>query len=802
MPRKYQSPLSPDGLDRLWDAMSTPADTTSAHASHATEASIIEWLHTAAPSVDSSRIDALRRRLDRSISAETAAPGLPMIGSDSTGARRMELTRQPSAHRLHTRPFGQFATAASVVATVALVVAIAAALAFAGPVRDFWQSSNDPDPGNGSGTGQSLAEFPLHSGRSLVSILVRPGDNQSGSATIGFWDIEMPPGSVLYIPAGIQEMGNQAIEAWVDDGAIIVGASGFEHEVAAGGTTAMEPAPEYFRNAGTDPARLLLLTPMMATEALPLRFTDWPGASTPPATPSIAADYAGTHTILFDSITLDDADAAQVRITVNADTYAPGDIIDPWAGPLERTTDKHSVTVWQGEATVNPAGDAATPQVRQVLAGGDTFPLDAAESEGSLLEATGPENLTLLTLESTPWSENPTLDQTVDAVAPFWGTWTVPTSGEINLAIRSLTLQPGARYELPSNAGIFYLVAEGDPITTNVSTGATGPLGPGSIVAQFPGEMLRFANESSSPVRLVQAIVFSGALDGVTAPEPTDGIVSEVLVQVAGTLPPGEASLMLQAHEFSGTNDGGSGGSESPSLVLMTAIDGAIEARRDGGDATVVSAPGREPNQPALGEVVAIAPGGYMLVQPQGAWAITGGTGEPSTGLVLTVSPMVDATAGSTPEATPEAEPGDTITLRGDPNACDVTPVTGSDVDNLMATPSVNDDPLARSARNRSDGIVDAETTFAITDMLQGYVNCAATGDYTRSSAFYSDQAIRESETMRNLIDSGHDVEDREGLVASVEDIVMFPDGLAGARAVIDGEAVYLTFVFKRMVNG
>jgi hypothetical protein len=254
---------------------------------------------------------------------------------------------------------------------------------------------------------------------------------------------------------------------------------------------------------------------------------------------------------------------------------------------------------------------------------------------------------------------------------------------------------------------------------------------------------------------------------------------------------------MLEAHTYNGTNDGGSGGSGSPSMVLMTAIDGAIEARRDGGGAIVVSAPGREPNQPALGEGVAIAPGGYMLVQPQGAWAITGGTGEPSTGLVLTVSPMVDATAGSTPEATPEAGPGDTITLRGDPNACDVTSVTGSDVDNLMATPAVNDDPLARSARDRSDGVEDAETTSAIVDMLRGYVNCTAAGDYSRSAAFYSDQAIRDSETLQDLVRSGHDVGEREGVMATIEDVVIFPDGHAGARAVIDGEAAYLTFVFE-----
>lgn len=60
--------------------------------------------------------------------------------------------------------------------------------------------------------------------------------------------------------------------------------------------------------------------------------------------------------------------------------------------------------------------------------------------------------------------------------------------------------------------------------------------------------------------------------------------------------------------------------------------------------------------------------------------------------------------------------------------------------------------------------------------------------------AFYSDQAIRDNQTLRDLVEREWKV-GRGPARASVEDIVLFDDGRAGARTVIDGEPAYLTFV-------
>jgi hypothetical protein len=67
-------------------------------------------------------------------------------------------------------------------------------------------------------------------------------------------------------------------------------------------------------------------------------------------------------------------------------------------------------------------------------------------------------------------------------------------------------------------------------------------------------------------------------------------------------------------------------------------------------------------------------------------------------------------------------------------------------------------------------------------------------GNYPQMYAFYSDPAMPESKTIRDLV--GREWQVGEGPARTgVEDIFLFDDGHAGARTVIDGEPAYLTFV-------
>lgn len=252
---------------------------------------------------------------------------------------------------------------------------------------------------------------------------------------------------------------------------------------------------------------------------------------------------------------------------------------------------------------------------------------------------------------------------------------------------------------------------------------------------------------------------------------------------------------MLEVYEYNGENDGGASGEGGQGLALITSVDGVIEVSRNGGNAELIPALGEFSVQAPLGKGIEIEPGGYLLAEPGAGWSITGGTGAPSTGLVLMVSSILG------PDATPvpTAAPGTigTVSLFGEARSCDIVPLTNSDIATALATPASSESPLDRSMRDADGDPADQLTFDAVVYRLQEYADCVAAGDYARTYAFDSDQAIRESDVIQDLVRSGHRVEAGPSARLSLENLQVFPDGRTGARAVIDGEAAYLTFVYE-----
>ncbi len=348
---------------------------------------------------------------------------------------------------------------------------------------------------------------------------------------------------------------------------------------------------------------------------------------------------------------------------------------------------------------------------------------------------------------------------------------------------------------MPTDAGVLYHVASGTVDMHNSDSGNTLNVASGGTVAQVPGTVLTFSNPGAVSVDVIQALVFDGTLRSIASGEFATNAETALLVEQSGMLPPGEASLMLEVSEYNGENDGGAAGERGQSLVLITSVDGAIEVSRLGGDAEVVPAAGSDPVQTPLGEGIEIELGGYLLAQPGDGWSITGASGAPSTGLVLSVSPNLEP--DGTPVATPVAAATETTTLTGTADACEIAPLTSDLVDSIEATPSAGSAPPERSLRDQDGGTRDPATTEGILAMLQAHTDCYLTGDYTRIHAFYSDQAIRESEVIQNLVEVEHEVAASPRITTTVEEIVLFPDGRAGAWTVIDGQPAYLTFILE-----
>ena len=716
-------------------------------------------------------------------------------------ANRPRPARRWVLHRHHlpaSSVFGRFAAA------ILLVIILASAIVI-GPGRGMLPNDVEHQLAALPGFETSKrSEQKPQGDRSLMSIRLTPGEAPTGKIDVGLWRVTIGPGTTLNVPDEIQSLGQDPVAQFVESGSLALGGQGKEFTATAEKNFGLQ-AVEYYRNDSLQSAEMLLMAPLGENGVFPLVVSSNGDQAMSVSSSGVEATLLGTNTVSED-------DGYQIRVTLSTLHYA-------------QMLDQHSyrgatpayVVIEQGEITIKRTATEGTPAPSEVYGAGDTLLLGPNARLNVTFTETGSEPLSALIVETAPMSDNPTLDQSKKAAAPFFIHWTVPEPGDVTLTLRTLTIEPGGTYAMPTDAGVSYALVNGE-VDLSMDDGDATPLQPGAVVGQEPGTTLAFANTGTEPVRLIQSVI-SASEDVTSWPgEQSTNTETQIVVTARETLPPGPATIMLQQHAYGGDTGARQASQGGNGVALAIAGEGTINVSRVSGDVQIVPAdassvantaasgtpmvsqslnttPEAEFTVPPLGENLPLSAGnGYMLAHPGGGWSMSGHGDEPSIGIALTVSPS--GTGGATPAAasgTP-ANDGPTITLRGDAAACSIAPLTSDRIDQVLATPAPATSSLARSLKNQPGGSADPATTDEISSMLQSYIDCTSSGDYTRMYAFYSDQAIRENDSMRDLVERDWQVGERP-VQASVEDIVLFPDGRAGARAVIDGEATYLTFV-------
>ncbi len=780
-------------LNEFWDRLvegNAPADDAGHHpnAPERQLEALVLYLESLKPHMSLTSLGALDLAMSHLV-----AEDLPMNATTPNDRDRSTTATLPGTRTSRSR-IGLILRAFDGLAAALLILILVSGLVLIGPARNFLDSEVPGQFASMLGVDEDDSTEQSIGSHSVTSIDVRPGEYDGDRVEVGLWEVELPPGSAMTAaPTGVEPPMTFGFS--VSSGAVVFMSNGKEQPAGPDVSVGGHPGLDYVRNTSTDPATLLVLASTPSTATFPLTIDPWVPAGSPAASPAIDPASLGAEPVLFGSAELTD-EAFQYRVLLTENVLAPGMSIGGALslGPPEAQL--RSVTVRSGELRLEGKGSQATPQPPRAIAAGETL-VDEDDIWSIDLRVTGSENATVLGLMTMPAADNHTLDQTLESIAPFWGEWTVPASGEVRLAVRLLTLQPDGTYSLPTDAGVLYHVATGAVAMVNSDSGNTQDVSAGGTVAQIPGTVLALSNPGSSPVAVIQTLAFTGSLRELASGEAATNGETALLVEQGGTIPPGEVTLMLEVSRFNGGNDGGGASQGGQSLALLTSADGKIQVSRIGGDAEVFPAGGDGSYRPSLGEYVRIGVGDSLLVQPGGGWDITGASGAPSLGLVLTVSPASPNLQPASPAASPEATVTGSYELVGEAAACDIDPLTIDLVDNIVTTPSIAPTLGERSLRGAADGASDPASTDEIVALLQAYADCSTTGDYTRIYAFYSDQAIRESESIQEMVESTHDFGEAPRVIATVEDIMRFPDGRAGARTVIDGEAAYLTFVMQ-----
>ncbi|MGB3304860.1 MAG: hypothetical protein WBA63_01665 [Thermomicrobiales bacterium] len=798
-------PREIDALDALWDSLNQeesrlPRIPEGQDGDSALSIALLQSL--AAQEFDMPTTVGSSDRVRARFDAITGKDG-PMASVHAPTIPAANRPRLPRHRVLHQHDLPTSALFGRLAATILLLVVLASATAI-GPGRGMLPGNVERQLAALPGFESSKPKQKPQGDRSLMSIRLIPDASPTGRIEVGLWRVTLAPGTTLRVPETIHTLGQDPVSQFVESGSITLGGQGKEFTATADHNMGIQ-AVEYYRNDSVQPAEMLLLAPMGENGAFPLVTSSHRDASTPSAAMEPTAILLGTNSISAD-------DGYQIRVTLSTLHYA--DMLDQ---QHYRAGSPAYALIEQGEVTVNRAATDGTPASSEVYGAGETIRLDGNRRLNATFTESGSEPLSALIVETAPMSDNPTLDQTQKAAAPLFIDWTVPAPGDITLTFRTLTVGPGGTYAMPTDAGVSYALISGN-VDLSVDGGEATPLQPGAVVGQEPGTTLAFTNSGTKPVRLIQSVV--SASDDVTnwPGEQSTNTDTQIVVTAGETLPPGPVSIMLESREFEGDNGARSSSQDGIGITLAIAAEGTVNVSRLGGDVQIVpdnastsgtppvgtpvvsqgnraATPASDAAQPPLGENMPISDGnGYMIAHPGSGWSMSGNGDSPSIGIALTVSPSDFGNA--TPEAmsgTPASD-GPTIMLRGDAAACSIAPLTADRLDQIMATPVAETSPLDRSLKNQPGGSADAATTDEITAMLQSYVDCTAAGDYTRIYAFYSGQALRENEAAIDLVERDWQVGERP-VQASVEDIVRFGDGRAGARAVIDGEATHLTFV-------
>lgn len=400
------------------------------------------------------------------------------------------------------------------IAAAGLILAVVAALVLLVPVRGLLDGNEPSRFAAMLGFDENESTEQNVGSQSTITLDIRPGDYEGGTVEVGFWEVTLAPGSAMFAPTS----GDPISEPFgfsVSQESVLFGGDDTWRLVEEGGSVGDLAGIDSVRNPNTSPAHMLVLAPMPPNAGFPLTIGAWsPGDAA--ASPVDGAAESETDPVLLSSVELDDSAAFQYRVLVSENILAPGMGIGDVEsfGPPSSTL--HAITVREGQLAVAPDESLSTPEVTQDLVPGDTVQLEAVGVWDSDMRVIGWENAIVLGLLTMPAAENHTLDQTLESIAPFWGEWTVPASGEVNLVVRRLALVPGATYNLPTGAGVLCHVASGSVDVQNSDSGNTVNVAPGGTVAQIPGTVLELSSSESGRAEVIQTLIFDGPLDIIT----------------------------------------------------------------------------------------------------------------------------------------------------------------------------------------------------------------------------------------------------------------------------------------------
>lgn len=600
-------------------------------------------------------------------------------------------------------------------------------------------------------------------------VFVTPGNSPNGTLTVGAWLVTLAPGGTVDAPTNWAFLGKHVLDVRLVTGEITQIAHGVEQQLPGPGEKpvgTLPDEPDSWRNDGTMPSTLLIVAPTSL-------FLDLHVAG------------AETQAILTQSVST--ADGYQVRVFVDElDNRGFNDRLRAGSPSLAQSSWPYTSLYIDQGFIENTRGER--------IGAGTTIDLTTTPAITLRAASDSSPNLRTFAIGVAPYAENPTLDQRVESIAPYWMNVPIPDNGAMTVAFRTIAIPIGGTYSLKSSLGIAYGLVQGAAKLSSTRFQSTTIADVGATVMQGPDTVLTFETLGSQEVRLVQVV--SGPEEAVqqalSTGLPVGALASDLHLlrpHLAGT----EGNIGLRV----ATTAGGGGRQGQNTLSIIKPFNETIEISRTEGTARIERSDGTAIDDLPLGEMTTLGVGDTYIGDPGSGWYLTARSMH-AVWLEFTLTGMTDDQSLSTPGALPETSALDGGVVVGDASLCTVAPLPPSRIDAMIATPASGTSPLSRSMRDRQGTPASSAIAEDVLSMIQSFVDCQANGDYARIGTFYTDRFLQGSPEYAALIRDGYQSGGDGGArstFAVVEDIVEFPDGRVGLRMVLDGEYAYLTLV-------
>lgn len=813
-----------DRLDAFWDDLvrTGAADLSAPGDAGAARASLVSYLDLLTPAPSAAARERVRRRtFAHPEETPMTAPSLPFPATIPNGHRRH--ARWPAAHpapapvpRWWHRPLGAF----QVATTVALILATLGGILLLRPGDDRPSlpaasspdvASGTPDPTNLIGRGESLVNVQLDG-------------PVSGEIWVGLNRVTFPPGSRWDFRAGdfadVEVPSGLSVEA----GTIAVGVNDREYTVPVGGNFGASGGLTSLRNLGTEPAVILLLS------AHPDEGTSF----APP--PALALEPIGNVLV---PLALFPDDSSRLVILSRASfsgAAAPALVAQPQNRTIFVAVESGRMSarvaagasVHRGSVGAPFLGDhpdltPSTPE-GETLQPGETLTVDPAHgiSETAIL---GNDPVETLSLDIVTWTLPP---PTPGSVAPSDLRWDVPQGSEaprVGAALRRVTLEPDSVRMFDLDGVLAIHGVAGTVHVSGVAGGDVHSVAAGEFSIAERSGLVEIRNTDAHPATFIEGIVAAGEVNPDSWAGGTGGGSTEESLGTAfAALPPGPVTVSLFPEGVAAGDGVSTSSFPGNGFRLIGTLSGTFDLVRLAGEVTVQSqVTGTEPrtDEPALGAPVDVGVGDAVVAQPRSGYSVAADERDAVQLITLAISsdaPLDTASPGprggeamTVAAADCQAEPRDIQTLYAILNSTetDATPGagrrdavqsailggTGPDV-----TPNAgpqDDAPFATPA--------DAQTTEEVTATVRESLACVRFGTPLQGYELFTDAALRVAFAANGYttgdIDAmagqpaPPDAENGQPPVFAIDDVVVFPDGRAGAIVNANGEIVSLTFV-------